>query len=99
MSITVRRHSPSQAMPGCTPTKGWWPFGGKKQDAKQPDAKKQDAKKLGAKNFIASGDRSCLAERSDAWQSELAASGETEIGIHAFLAHETPEFAWGPTAS
>ena len=48
---------------------------------------------------IASGDRARLIERSNAWQRELAASGETEIGIRAFLAHETPEFAWGPAAS
>jgi enoyl-CoA hydratase/carnithine racemase len=35
-----------------------------------------------------------LAERNAAWQREMAASGEPEIGIQAFLNKQAPTFQW-----
>jgi len=40
-----------------------------------------------------------LAERNAAWQREMAASGEPEIGIQAFLDKQTPTFQWSGRGS
>jgi enoyl-CoA hydratase/carnithine racemase len=44
-------------------------------------------------DLIAAGDPA-LAERSAFWNTEVAASGDAEIGAAAFLARVTPQFTW-----
>lgn len=40
-----------------------------------------------------------LAERNEAWQHEMAVSGDPEIGIAAFLAKQAPDFQWSAPAT
>ena len=82
---------------GAKPKKGWWPFGGKKPDAKKHDAKKPDANQLAAatKHEVAAVEETLAHDKSPTTPEPIS------VGLPeaAPAADELPPFFAPPAAA